>query len=342
MGLSIAFALAAIVLGLLVHWMFKVIINHLHTRKPLTFHKIPIHLEQWYGPLQALLPVIFLSIVLPFLKLPDEAVKVINHVILLWIIAAIAWLSIRTLHVIREMILSQYSMDVQDNLKARRIYTQLRVIERVLIVIILIISVAAMLMTFDKMRQLGVSVLASAGIMGIILGFAAQKSLGTLFAGIQIALAQPIRIDDVVIVDNEWGRIEEINLTYAVVRIWDLRRLIVPITYFIDNTFQNWTRVSADLLGSVFIYADYTIPVPEIRRELERIVKNSNTWDGKTCVLQVTDATEKTMKLRALISAADSSSAWNLRCLVREKLIEYMQKNYPDSLPRLRLVKSEE
>jgi small-conductance mechanosensitive channel len=341
-GISVAIAVGAVVSGLVIHWILKIIVTRIHHRKPISFHNIPIHLEQWFGPLQALLPVIFLAITLPFLNLPKQAVTVVNHIIWLWIIAGISWLVIRTLYIIRDMILSQYNLNVQDNLKARRVYTQLRVIERVLTVIILIISVAVMLMTFDKMRQLGVSVLASAGIMGIVLGFAAQKSLGTLFAGIQIAIAQPIRIDDVVIIDNEWGRIEEINLTYVVVRIWDLRRLIVPITYFIDNTFQNWTRVSADLLGSVFLYVDYTIPVQEIRRELEKIVKNSDIWDGKTCVLQVTDATEKTMVLRALVSAPDSSSAWNLRCAVREKLIEYIQKNYPNSLPHLRLQKAEE
>ena len=199
-----------------------------------------------------------------------------------------------------------------------------------------ILALAAILMTFDKVRQLGASILASAGIAGIIVGLAAQRSIATLLAGIQIALTQPIRIDDVVIVENEWGRIEEITLTYVVVRIWDLRRLIVPITYFIEKPFQNWTRISADLLGTVFLYTDYTVPIQAVREELRRILEGSEKWDRRVCVLQVTDTTERTVQLRALVSAADSSKAWDLRCEVREKLVDFLQKNYPHALPRVR------
>ena len=179
--------------------------------------------------------------------------------------------------------------------------------------------------------------LASAGIAGIILGFAAQKTLGNFIAGIQLAFAQPIRIDDVVIIENEWGWIEEISLTYVVVRIWDLRRLIVPVSYFIEKPFQNWTRISSDLLGTVFIYADYTIPVNEVREEMTRILNGSPRWDKKVNVLQVTNADNRTIELRALMSAADSPTAWDLRCEVREKLLEFLQKRYPESLPRVRL-----
>jgi small-conductance mechanosensitive channel len=191
-------------------------------------------------------------------------------------------------------------------------------------------------MTFSKVRQLGTSILASAGIVGIIVGIAAQRSIATLLAGFQIAITQPIRLDDVVIVENEWGRIEEITLTYVVVRIWDLRRLVVPITYFLEKPFQNWTRVSADLLGTVFIYVDYTVPVQAVREKLRGILEHSTQWDGQVCVLQVTNTTEHTVELRALMSAVDSSSAWELRCHVREKLVEFIQKNYPESLPKLR------
>jgi small-conductance mechanosensitive channel len=191
-------------------------------------------------------------------------------------------------------------------------------------------------MTFEKVRQLGATLLASAGIVGIIVGIAAQKSIATLFAGIQLAITQPMRIDDVVIVENEWGRIEEITLTYVVVRIWDLRRLIVPITYFLEKPFQNWTRISADILGTVFLYVDYTVPVEAVRTELRRILESSPLWDGQVCVLQVTNATERTVELRALMSAADSSSGWGLRCEVREKLIEFIRQNYPEGLPKVR------
>jgi len=165
---------------------------------------------------------------------------------------------------------------------------------------------------------------------------AAQRTIATFIAGLQIAVTQPIRVDDVVIVENEWGRIEEITLTYVVVRIWDLRRLVVPITYFIEKPFQNWTRVTADILGTVFIYVDYTVPIESIRAELQRILKSSELWDGKVCVLQVTNTSERTVELRALMSAADASTAWSLRCQVREKMVDFIQKNYPDALPKLR------
>jgi small-conductance mechanosensitive channel len=193
-----------------------------------------------------------------------------------------------------------------------------------------------MLMVFDSARQFGASILASAGIAGIIVGFAAQRSIATLLAGSQIAMTQPIRVDDVVIVENEWGRIEEITLTYVVVRIWDLRRLVLPITYFIERPFQNWTRSSADILGTVFLHADYSVPLDALRTELTRILSTSRFWDGKVNVLQVTDAREHTLEIRALASAADASLAWDLRCEVREKLIQFLQRNYPDSQPRLR------
>jgi small-conductance mechanosensitive channel len=200
-----------------------------------------------------------------------------------------------------------------------------------------VFAVALVLMSFNRVREVGISLLASAGVMGIVLGLAAQRTLGNVIAGIQIAIAQPIRLEDVVIVENEWGWIEEITLTYVVVRIWDLRRLIVPISYFVEKPFQNWTRISADLLGSVFLYADYSVPVAEIRQELMRILEESSYWDKKVGVLQVTNATSEVIEIRALMSAVDSPSAWNLRCEVREKLIDFMQKRFPTGLPRVRV-----
>jgi small-conductance mechanosensitive channel len=191
-------------------------------------------------------------------------------------------------------------------------------------------------MVFEPVRQLGTSILATAGIAGIIIGFAAQRSISTLLAGLQIALTQPIRLDDVVIVENEWGRIEDISLTYVTVRIWDQRRLIVPINHFIEQPFQNWTRSSADILGTVFLHVDYRAPLAEIRTELDRILAESPYWDGKVKVLQVTDAGPQTLELRALGSAADASLAWDLRCEVREKLVTFLQQHHPDSLPRVR------
>jgi small-conductance mechanosensitive channel len=215
-------------------------------------------------------------------------------------------------------------------------YTQVMVLKKIAVGAIALFAIASMLMVFQSVRQFGTAIIASAGVAGIVIGFAAQKSLGTLLAGFQIAMTQPIRIDDVVIVEGEWGNIEEITLTYVVVRIWDLRRLIVPITYFIEKPFQNWTRTSADILGTILLQVDYGVPVDAVRQELTRILEASPNWDRKVNVLQVTDAKERTLELRALASSSDAGKSWDLRCEVREKLVAFIQKNYPDSLPRLR------
>jgi small-conductance mechanosensitive channel len=262
---------------------------------------------------------------------------VLTHVLQIWIIFAIALFARRSFVMVREMLLEEHPVDVEDNLQARRIMTQYQVIQRIGTLLVWVLAIGAMLMTFDSVRQFGISLLASAGIAGVVLGFAAQKSLGTLLAGIQIAVSQPVRLDDVVIVEGEWGRIEEITLTYVVVRIWDERRLIVPVTYFLDNAFQNWTYTSAEILGTVYIYADYSVPVEMVRKELKNILDSTDLWDGRLWSLLVTDSTERTMEMRALVSAANSSKAWDLRCMVRERLIDFLQREYPDSLPRVRL-----
>ncbi len=260
----------------------------------------------------------------------------LEHIVAIGIIIAVMWLIAKLVDIFSDVIISRFDITNSDNLRARKVYTQLKVLRRIVIIVLCFIGLASILMTFDKVRQLGTSLMASAGVIGIIVGVAAQKTLHTFLTGIQIAITQPIRIDDVVIVENEWGRIEEIALTYVTVRIWDQRRLIVPITYFIDQPFQNWTRVTADILGTVFIYVDYTIPVEEVRKKLSEIVEQSPLWDKRVCGLQVTNATERTVELRALVSAADASNAWDLRCFVREKLIDFIKTQYPDSLPKVR------
>jgi small-conductance mechanosensitive channel len=283
--------------------------------------------------------IIFLLLAVYFsLKLTEFSPKIsaiVDKVFIVLLISSLAWFLIKLTSMLEDLILSKYEVDEKDNLQARKIYTQVQIIKKILVVIIIIVAISAVLLSFKQFRQLGTGILASAGLAGIIIGFAAQRTLSNLLAGIQIAITQPIRIDDVLIVENEWGRIEEITLTYVVVQIWDLRRLILPISYFIEKPFQNWTRVSADLLGTVYLYVDYTVPVQDIREELHRILQNSQ-WDGRVWGLQVTDTTERTMQLRALMSAPNASSAWNLRCEVREKLIEFIQQKYPNALPKLR------
>jgi small-conductance mechanosensitive channel len=282
------------------------------------------------------LPLLALILGAPALSVSPAVAEVVRNGTSLLLIGVVAFILFQIVNAAASFIIGQHRMDVSDNLQARSIYTQVVVLKKVAMTTIGIFTLASMLMVFDSVRQFGASILASAGIAGIVVGFAAQRSIATLLAGFQIALTQPIRLDDVVIVENEWGRIEDITLTYVVVRVWDLRRLVVPITYFIEQPFQNWTRSSADILGTVFLYVDYTVPLDALRTELTRVLAASRYWDGKVNVLQVTDAKEHTLELRALASAADASLAWDLRCEIREKLIAFVQENYPDSLPRLR------
>lgn len=253
-------------------------------------------------------------------------------------ILAMTWLIIALLKIVKQVILRNYDVGETDNLKARKIYTQFTILERIVIFIVIVLATGLALMSFQEIREVGISIFASAGVAGIIIGFSAQKFIGTILAGIQIAIAQPIKLDDVVIVEGEWGRIEEITLTYVVVRIWDKRRLIVPTLYFIDQPFQNWTKTSADILGAVFLYVDYTIPFDKLREELTRILQNTALWDGEVNVLQVTDSKPNYVEVRALMSAKDSSTAWDLRVHVREKLIVYLQENYPESIARTRVL----
>lgn len=282
-----------------------------------------------------ILLIIILALWLPFsfTQVPETITNTANKILNLLIIVIFAWIAIRLVKLIKFLVLKQYDIEQKNNLKARKVYTQFKIIERVLVIIILVVAISLALMTFSEIRKIGISLIASAGITGIILGFAAQKIIGGVLAGIQLAFTQPIRLDDVVIVENEWGRIEEINLTYVVVKIWDERRLIVPSTYFIEKPFQNWTKTSSEILGTVFIYTDYNVPFDEIRNELTRLLQSCELWDGKVNNLQVTNSTEKTVEIRALVSAVDSSVAWDLRVYIRENLIKFIQKNYPGSLP---------
>ena len=272
-----------------------------------------------------------------YLKESNEILNFINHFFRITIIFLITWLIIRLMHLIRLYLDDTHKIDTSNNLRARKIHTQYRILERVIKVLIIFMAVSAALMTFDSIRQVGVSLFASAGVASIIIGFSAQKIIASIIAGIQLAIAQPIRVQDVVIVDGEWGWIEEINLTFVVVKVWDRRRLVVPTTYFIENIFQNWTRKSSFILGTVFLYTDYTISVDAIREELDRLLEDNKLWDGKVNVVQVTDAGEKSMELRILVSADDSPTAWELRVFLREKLIKFIQENYPESLPRTRV-----
>jgi len=279
------------------------------------------------------------ALLLVFQAAPDNLrfIGSVRHFNGLLLIAATTWLAVKAISGFADGVLAQHPHDVEDNLHARRVLTQTRVLARTAMTMVLVAGGAMMLMTFPGARQVGASLLASAGVIGIVAGLAAKPVFSNLIAGLQIALAQPIRMDDVLVVEGEWGRVEEITGTFVVVKIWDDRRLILPLSYFIEKPFQNWTRKSSQLLGAVFVYVDYSMPVAPLRAEVERIVKAAPEWDRRFFNLQVTAATERSMQIRVLCTAGNSSLAFDLRCKVREGLIDFMQREYPQFLPKMRI-----
>src|SRR2546423_1406464 len=288
--------------------------------------------------LRLAVPLLGVILVLPLLKLPEDWMWMTQKGFGILLIVALSFLIVHSVNALQMALLNRHRMDVPDNLPARRIFTQVSVIRKIIVTTIVIIATGSILMLFDPVRQFGTSILASAGIAGIVLGFAAQKTLGNILAGIQIALSQPLLIDDIVVVEGEFGQIEEITLTFVTVRTWDLRRLVLPITYFIEKPFQNWSRVSSDLLGTVILNLDYQAPIGELRKELKRLVEDNPKWDRKVCGLQVTNSKESTNEMRALGRNTDPGKAFDLRCEVREGLIQFLCRNHPESLPRTRTV----
>ena len=293
-------------------------------------------LRRTRGPVRLGIAILAVALVLNVVTVPNRELALIRHGLAIAFIVCAIWVFRTALDIWITLHLRRFRIDVEDNLLARKHVTQSRILQRVGDVTILLIGLGAILMTFEGVRQYGVSLLASAGAAGIVVGLALQPIVRNLFAGIQLALPQPIRLDDAVIVEGEWGNIEEITATYVVVRIWDRRRLVVPLTYFMEQPFQNWTREQASLLGSVMIYLDYTVPIEAIRTEVQRIVEQSALWDKEVVVVQVTDFHRDVMEVRILASASNSGRAFDLRCEIREKLAAFLQENHASSLPRFR------
>lgn len=264
------------------------------------------------------------------------AIGVVRHAALLLFISAMTWLVARMITAVADAVALRFPIGVADNLNARRIQTQTRLITRTLASTAVLVGVALGLLTFPGVRSIGASLLASAGIAGLVMGIAAKPILGNLLAGLQLALAQPIRLDDVVVVEGEWGRIEEIGSAYVSVALWDQRRLVLPLQYFIEKPFQNWTRATSEIIGTVVLWVDYGMPLEPLRAELRRICEASPLWDRRIATIQVTDASKRALQLRALVSAADSAQAWDLRCEVREGLVKFIRQEHPQFLPRLR------
>lgn len=286
------------------------------------------------GPLRLALILAALSWSVGAAPFPARHASLIQHSLGILFIVLIGWMVMTAVDIAAAIYLRRYKTDVDDNLLARKHLTQVRILRRATTTLIVLVTAAIALMTIPGVRQVGVSLLAAGGAAGIIVGLALQPVLSNLIAGVQIALTQPIRIDDGVLINGEFGNVEEINATYVVVRLWDLRRMVVPLKFFLDQPFQNWTRQSANLLGTVMLYLDYRAPIDRIRRKFEEIVRASDKWDGKVCAVQVTDARERVIEVRGLVSAADGGKTFDLRCEAREKLIAWMQAEIPEALPR--------
>jgi small-conductance mechanosensitive channel len=332
--ISGAILAGAIALALIAHFALFFVAERVFQRKSKTTESL--FAKRAKKSTRVIFPLLAVVLAIPLAPLPADLKSILQHALGLGVIASVGWAIVILTELAGNIVFARYSMDSPDNLSARRVRTQTQVLQRIASLTVSIVTVAVMLMTFPEVRHVGVSLLASAGLAGLIVGMAARSTLSNLIAGLQVALTQPIRIEDAVVLEGEWGWIEEITTTYVVVRLWDLRRLVVPLSYFIEKPFQNWTRTTANLLGTAMIYVDYSVPVQELREELHRILETTDLWDKRTWALQVTDATEHTIQIRALMSARNGPAAFDLRCYVRERLVQFLQDKYPLALPKHR------
>lgn len=325
-------AVCVMAIGYAAQWLGRTILLRLTQRFPI----VDALVRGTVGPMRFVLPLLLLQML--WLATPDSwsFVARLRHITGVLFIASITWLGIRCIGAVADTIILLRPVTDADNLQARRIQTQARVIARSLMSLAFLIGAALILMTFPEVRTVGASLLASAGLAGIVAGVAARPVLSNLIAGLQIALSQPLSIGDVLIVEGEWGVVEEITGSYVVLALWDQRRLIIPLQWFIEHPFQNWTRSTSQLLGSVMLWVDYGTPLEPLRAELQRVCKLAPEWDGRVCVLQAVDTNEHAVQLRALVSAGNSSLAWDLRCRVREALLQFLQNNYEQYLPKIR------
>src|SRR6478735_10475912 len=325
----------AVLLALALHrWASKLVRRTIAGRYPFIFSVF----SQTHGLTKAALLILAMIVAIPVASLPPETAALLARLMAVAVIGLIGWAAMIALHIAADLYLRRFRLDIDDNLLARKHNTQVRVLARTIDVLLVMLTLSAALMTFPAVRQYGISLFASAGVAGIVAGLAARPVLSNLMAGVQLAMTQPIRLYDAVTVENEHGTIEEITSTYVVVKLWDWRRLIVPLTYFIEKPFQNWTRETSALIGNVIVFVDYSAPVGVIREKFNEILKQSDKWDEKIATLQVTDFKEGTMELRCLMSARSAGQAFDLRCEVREKLIDFLQREHAEALPRSRQI----
>ena len=329
---------AVIVFGNGLHYVLFRLLRRKQTEKQRRTLGLRRHLAH---PARAVLLTVSALVVLPSIPhLPGTLYGRAEQLLECVLVISIGWLAVGAVYVLEALTLSRFDVRVADNLQARRVHTQMQFFRRMLIGLVLLLDTGALLWMLhdERLWRFGTGILASAGVASVVLAMAAKSTASNLIAGLQIALTEPIRIDDVVVINGEWGRIEEITSTYVVVRIWDERRLVVPLSFFIEQPFQNWTRRTSDLLGTAFLYVDYSVPVELLRAELMRIARESPLWDGRVCGMQVTNLSERTMELRCLVSSKGSGENFDLRCLVREKMVEFLREHYPYALPTLRVV----
>ena len=328
----IAVAIAA---GLVVHLIARALLTRFARRSNSPFLGAVVRRTERSAAF--IVPMLAILIVLPEIVIPEDWKGRILHVAAIMTIVAVGWAAVAFVRLTGDVMVARHRIDVDDNLLARQLSTRVAILTRVAIILISLVVLSSVLMTFPPIRALGTTLLASAGIAGIAIGIAARPLFENLVAGVQLALTQPIRLDDVVIVEKQFGRIEELHATYVVVRLWDLRRMVLPLTYFINTPFENWTRRTANLIGEVHVIADWTLDVDALRAEIPRIAARSPLWDKQVQNTQVVDATDKGIDVRVLVSAANSSDLWDLRCFVREQIVAYLRDNQPDAFPRVRI-----
>ncbi|HEY5824675.1 MAG TPA: mechanosensitive ion channel domain-containing protein [Cyclobacteriaceae bacterium] len=328
--LGVISILIGLVVRLILHGVLSFYTRHFNH---LVFKSVIKNLK---GSANFFVPLFFLNLTIPFMILTKIEEHQFDKAVEIGLIISFAIVLIGIVKVFEEVLYDKYDLKKADNLKERKIRTQLQFVRQIIVVVIVMLTAAAILLSFENLRKIGAGLLTGVGIGGIIIGFAAQSSLSNLLAGFQIAFTQPLRIDDVVIVEGEYGNVEEITLTYVVVRIWDQRRLVLPIRYFIEKPFQNWTRTTSEILGTAFFYLDFSIPIDELRKEFNRLIDLTPLWDKRVKVLQVTDMKERSVEVRTLASARNSSDAFDLRCYIRENMMLFIQKNYPESFPKNR------
>ena len=325
-------AAVSVLLALLVHRISAKVVLRLTRSLPISNRTA----QQCQTPALLLMPLIALQAVWQVAPNTFPLIAGVRHVNVLLLLAGLTWLGLRAARGVAQGIIGLHPVNVEDNLNARRIHTQTRMLSRTAMFIIVLAGISLMLMTFPEARQIGASLLASAGVVGLVAGIAARPIFSNLIAGLQIALAQPFRIDDVLIIQGEWGRVEEITGTYVVLKIWDERRMVIPLQWFIENPFQNWTRNSAQIIGTVFIWVDYRMPLAPLREAARLACESAPEWDRRLCLLQVVEAGERSMQLRVLVTSSNSSLNWDLRCKVREALVDCMQRDWPEHLPLMR------